>query len=73
MDKENLKETNDTLDKLLLLLLGDNYDGTITERELFENYGYPDVTDAELPKMEVDHRWRIERSIELNHSDKVKS
>ena len=38
---------------MLLLLMGDDFDKTFTEEELFE-YGYPDVTDKELYEMNMD-------------------
>lgn len=56
--KEKMKGINDTLDELLLLLLGDVFDKTITERELLEKYDYPNVTDAELHEIELGY-WGI--------------
>ena len=41
------------IDRMLLLLMGDDFDKTFTEEELFE-YGYPDVTDKELHEMNMD-------------------
>ena len=41
------------IDRMLLLLMGDDFDKTFTEEELFE-YGYPDVTDKELYEMNMD-------------------
>ena len=33
--------------------MGDDYDKSFTEKELFQ-FGYPDVTDDELYEMEMD-------------------
>lgn len=41
------------IDTMLILLMGDDFDKTFTEEELFE-YGYPDVTDKELYEMNMD-------------------
>lgn len=46
--KKEIENASILLDKLLLLLLGDEFDKTITERELLTNYEYPNITDAEL-------------------------
>lgn len=62
--KEKMKDINDTLDKLLLLLLGDDFDKTITERELLEKYDYPNVTDEELRDIELGPWGRRLKSIE---------
>ena len=40
------------IDRMLILLMGDDYDKTFTEKELFQ-YGYPDVTDDELYQMSI--------------------
>ena len=52
---EKIESINDTLDKLLLLLLGDDFNKTFTEKELLENYDYPNVTDEELHEMDLDY------------------
>lgn len=52
---ENLKSINDVLDKYLLLLMGDDFDKTFTEKELLENCDYPNVTDAELYEMDLEY------------------
>ena len=52
---EKIENINETLDKLLLLLLGDDFDKTFTERELFEEYDYPNITDEELHEMELEY------------------
>lgn len=44
------------IDRMLVLLLGDDFDRLFTEEELFQ-YGYPDVTDEELYKMESEVEW----------------
>jgi hypothetical protein len=41
------------VDRMLILLMGDDYDKTFTEEELYE-YGYPKISDEELYKMEVE-------------------
>ena len=52
---EKIDSINETLDKLLLLLLGDGFSKTFTERELLEDYDYPNVTDEELYEMELEY------------------
>ena len=52
---EKIERINETLDKLLLLLLGDDFDKTFTERELLEEYDYPNITDEELHEMELEY------------------
>jgi len=41
------------VDKTIILLMGDDYDKTFNEKELYE-YGYPKISDEELYKMEVE-------------------
>jgi len=41
------------IDEMILLLMGDDYDKTFTEEELFQ-YGFPNVTDEELFQMQMD-------------------
>lgn len=41
------------VDRMIILLMGDDYDKTFTEEELYE-YGYPRISDEELYKMEVE-------------------
>ena len=41
------------IDRMIILLIGDDYDKSFTERELFA-FGYPDVTDDELFQMDLD-------------------
>lgn len=52
---ERIENINETLDKLLLLLLGDGYDKIFTEKELLEDYDYPNVTDEELHEMDLEY------------------
>jgi hypothetical protein len=44
------------IDRILVLLMGDDFDKTFTEEELFQ-YGYPDVTDEELNQKESEIEW----------------
>ena len=44
------------IDRILILLMGDDFDKTFTEEELFQ-YGYPDVTDEELYQIESEIEW----------------
>ena len=50
----HIKAASDILDRMLMLLMGDDYDRTFTEAELLP-YGYPDVTDRELEDMILDN------------------
>ena len=52
---EKIERINETLDKLLLLLLGDVFDKAFTERELLKEYDYPNITDEELHEMDLDY------------------
>lgn len=54
--QKQIRPVCDVIDKMLILLLGDDYDRTFTEEELFQ-YGYPDVTDEELYQMELKEEW----------------
>ena len=51
---EKIESVNETLDKLLLHLLGDDFDKTFAEKELLEDYDYPNVTDEELYEMDLE-------------------
>ena len=51
--RNNIRAVSNVIDKMLVLLIGDDYDITFTEKELFQ-FGYPDVTDDELYEMELD-------------------
>ena len=52
--QKHIKAASDVLDKMLVLLMGDDYDKSFTETELLP-YGYPDVTDRELEDMILDN------------------
>ncbi len=41
------------IDRMIILLMGDDYDKSFTEKELFA-FGYPDVTEDELFQMDLD-------------------
>ena len=41
------------VDRMIILLMGDDYDKTFTIEELYV-YGYPKISDEELYKMEVE-------------------
>lgn len=51
---KHIKEVCKTIDKLLILLMGDIFDRSFTEEELLP-FGYPDVTDEELDTMILDN------------------
>lgn len=44
------------IDRMLILLMGDDFDKTFTEEELIP-FGYPDVTDEELYQMSLKEEW----------------
>lgn len=50
--RNNVRAVNEVIDEMLVLLMGDDYDKTFTEKELLQ-FGYPDVTDEELYEMEL--------------------
>lgn len=50
----HIKAASDILDRMLVLLMGDDYDKSFTEAELLP-YGYPYVTDRELEDMILDN------------------
>ena len=52
--QSHVKAASDVLDRMLVLLLGDDYDRTFTEAELLP-FGYPDMTDEELEDMILDN------------------
>lgn len=52
--QKHIKPMSDIIDRLLVLLMGDDYDKTFTEKELLP-FGYPDVTDRELQDMILDN------------------
>ena len=51
---DHIKEVSDIMDRMLVLLMGDDYDKSFTEMELL-SFGYPDVTDEELEDMILDN------------------
>ena len=53
LNREYLWPLCQIVDRLLILLMGDDYDKTFTEEELYK-YGYPKISDEELYKMEVE-------------------
>ena len=48
----NLTKDVKQLDRLLILMLGDGYDKSFSERELITNFNYPAITDSELKHLE---------------------
>ena len=50
---EHISPLCQIIDRMIILLMGDDYDKSFTERELFA-FGYPDVTDDELFQMDLD-------------------
>lgn len=50
--QKHVKVVSDLLDKMLLLLMGDNYDQVLSEKDMLA-YGYPDITDEELSEIEM--------------------
>lgn len=46
---------NDKVDKMIVLLLGSKFEGTISEKDLIEKYNYPMTTDSELLDWEIDN------------------
>ena len=53
LNRTQIKAVIDVIDRMLVLLMGDDYDKSFTEEELL-SFGYPDVTDYELYDMYVD-------------------
>ncbi len=51
---KHIKGISETIDRMLVLLMGDDFDRTFTEEELLP-FGYPDVTDEELENMILDN------------------
>lgn len=44
---KHIKGISETIDKMLVLLMGDDFDRSFTEEDLLP-FGYPDITDEEL-------------------------
>ena len=53
---KHIKPVCDIIDRMLILLMGDDFDKTFTEEELIP-FGYPDVTDDELYQMSLKEEW----------------
>ena len=51
----NFEKDVKRLDRLLILMMGDGYDKSISERELITNFNYPTVTDSELKELELEY------------------
>lgn len=51
---KHIKGVSDTIDQMLVLLMGDDFDRTFTEEELLP-FGYPDITDEELENLIFDN------------------
>lgn len=49
------KELLDKIKRILVLMMGDDFDKEISEVELIEKYGYPEVTDEELHNMRIEY------------------
>ena len=47
---KHIKGISETIDKMLVLLMGDDFDRSFTEEQLLP-FGYPDITDEELENM----------------------
>lgn len=50
----NFEETLKDMKALIILLMGDDYDERVSERELIEKCNYPNITDRQLMKLEID-------------------
>ena len=53
---KHIRPACDVIDRMLILLMGDDFDKTFTEEELIP-FGYPDVTDDELYQMSLKEEW----------------
>ena len=51
--QDNIKSVSDIIDRMLILLMGDDYDQSFSEKELLK-YGYPNVTDDEIQDLEIE-------------------
>lgn len=54
LNQTQLKAISDIIDRMLVLLIGDDYDRSFSEEKLLP-LGYPDVTDEELEDMILDN------------------
>lgn len=50
-----LKDNNDKIDDIIVLLLGEKFKQSFAEEELKANYGYPKETDHELDEWDCDN------------------
>lgn len=50
-----MKEYNDKVDDVIVLLLGKTFYRSFTERELIEQHNYPSTTDKELLEWMIDN------------------
>lgn len=50
-----LKDHNDKIDDIIVLLLGEKFKKSFSEEELKANYGYPKETDYELDEWDCDN------------------
>ena len=55
--KDCFEITNNKLDRILILLMGDEFDKKFSEEELIRQYNYPSITDNELREMDLD--WMV--------------
>ena len=54
LNRTQLKTISDIIDRMLVLLMGDDYDRSFSEEKLLP-FGYPNVTDEELEDMILDN------------------
>ena len=54
LNKEIMAMVAKKVDRVLLLLLGDKYDETVSLADLKKNYGYPQISDEQLREMIID-------------------
>lgn len=58
MFRQSFKEMDEKLERMMVLLLGDDYDQTFSEIELIQNYGFPAISDKELQEMDI--KWEVD-------------
>ena len=54
LNRTQLKTISDIIDRMLVLLMGDDYDSSFSEEKLLP-FGYPNVTDEELEDIILDN------------------
>lgn len=54
LNRTQLKTISDIIDRMLVLLMGDDYDSSFSEKKLLP-FGYPNVTDEELEDIILDN------------------